>query len=144
MAKKSIVNTPLHVKDIIRRVHSELIESQTERENNNEPPLFIVDKLTLEVNFTVTENTGVGGKFDLKVITADSAKTVEEQQVHKITLTLTANPNLSAVKDSDKPKQTRKKSPAETYKRSNPKSSVDLDENIRQGIRGGLPHIKPD
>ena len=78
----------LFIKDLIRKVHTEIFESQKEREAAGQSPLFRVEKMTIEVNFVVTE-TGKGrGGFDFKVITAGAEKEFQKQQVQKITLEL--------------------------------------------------------
>lgn len=88
-------NNSLFIKDLIRRVHAELIESRAERELSGELPIFTVDGLTLEVNFVAEESKDVKGGLDFKVITVGGvnvggAKTYHQQQVHKVTLNLVA------------------------------------------------------
>lgn len=51
------------VKDLIREVHEELIESQVERESENQKPLFIVDELTIEANFIVADDQGASNEI---------------------------------------------------------------------------------
>ena len=81
---------PLFIRDLIRRVHRELYASQQERELAGEAAIFEVDGLELEVNFVITESRDREAGLDLKVITAGAAKHYESQQVHKITLSMSA------------------------------------------------------
>lgn len=78
----------LFIKDFIRRVHKELLESQKEREKEGLESLFVVDDLTIEVNFIASETKDVEGGLDFKIVTAGGARQYQDQQVHKITLHL--------------------------------------------------------
>jgi hypothetical protein len=80
----------LSLKTLIRAVSEELFASQTERLARNQPALFEVQDLTIEVSFVVTESEGVGGGFDLKVIKADAKTKYDRESVHKVTLQLRA------------------------------------------------------
>jgi Trypsin-co-occurring domain 2 len=84
----------LGIKDLIRRVRVELTESHREREDAGEPPLFVVQDLTVEANFVVTKAKSGQGGLDLKIITVGGGRHVEHQQVHKLTLTLAVAPGL--------------------------------------------------
>lgn len=90
--RQAIEHRSLFIKDLIRKVQTELIESQRERETAGEEPIFQINHLTIEVNFVVTESKDAHGDFDFKVITAGGSKTIDQQQVHKITLSLKAVP----------------------------------------------------
>jgi len=96
----------LFVKDLIRRVHQELLDSQKERQECEEGPMFEVERLTIEVNFVVTHSTEAHGGLDFKIITIGGAGVganaeYQHQQVHKITLSLVAVPDRTvlALKD---------------------------------------------
>ena len=83
----------LSLKNLIRRVQVELMESQLEREQRGEAALFKVESLTLEVNFVVTKSMGGSGGFEFKVLTFGGIKAGgdvehQEQQTHKIILSL--------------------------------------------------------
>jgi Trypsin-co-occurring domain 2 len=82
----------LFIRDLIRRVHDELHESRREREELGQEAIFEVSALTLEVNFIVTEAKDLKGGLDFKVITAGADKSYQQQQVQKLTLSLTAVP----------------------------------------------------
>ncbi len=90
-------SSSLFIKDLIRRVHEELYESRREREDSGQDPIFEVSALTLEVNFVVVQKKGLKGGLDFRVITAGADKNYEQQQIQKITLSLTALPD----EDSD-------------------------------------------
>jgi Trypsin-co-occurring domain 2 len=83
----------LFIKDLIRRVHDELYESRCEREASGQDPIFEVSMLTLEVNFVVVQKKGMKGGLDFRVITAGADKAYEQQQVQKVTLSLSALPD---------------------------------------------------
>lgn len=98
--------TPLFIKELIRRVHQELVESREEREAAGEPAIFQVSELTIEVNFVVAQSTEAKGGLDFKIITVGGielggSKEYQQQQVHKIILSLTALPDagLSVLTD---------------------------------------------
>jgi hypothetical protein len=78
----------LFIKDFIRRVHKELLESEEERKKDGMESLFVVDDLTIEVNFIASKTKGVEGGLDFKIVTAGGARQYQDQQVHKITLHL--------------------------------------------------------
>jgi len=78
----------LNLTELLHSVRDELIESQELRMKKGLPPLFIVDKLQIEVNFVVEQIKGVKGGVNLKVIEMGGNKTYTEQQVHKVTLDL--------------------------------------------------------
>lgn len=85
----------LFIKDLIRRVQQELLESQKERIANGEPAIFQVEKMTIEVNFVVSQSSEAKGGFDFKLITIGGikiggSKEYQQEQIHKITLSLTA------------------------------------------------------
>jgi hypothetical protein len=81
---------PLFIRELIRRVHRELLESRAEREEEGLAPIFEVQGMTIEVNFVATESRDAKGGLDFRVITAGVSRRYDEQQVHKITLTLSA------------------------------------------------------
>lgn len=83
----------LFIKDLIRRVHKELIESQAEREAAGEEPLFTVQDMTIEAHFVVQESKAAEGGVDFRLLTfggarAGGKKEAQQQQVHKIVLRL--------------------------------------------------------
>ena len=78
------------LKELIRSIHTELVESQADREQTGMPPLFSVNGLDLEMHFTVSETGHTGGKIDLKIISVGSDHTIKEEQIHRITLHLRA------------------------------------------------------
>jgi hypothetical protein len=69
-------------------VHKELLESEKERKKDGMESLFVVDDLTIEVNFIASETKDVEGGLDFKIVTAGGARQYQDQQVHKITLHL--------------------------------------------------------
>jgi hypothetical protein len=86
---------PLFVKELIRRVHQELKDSKTERERSGEPPIFEVERMTIEVNFVAIESKEAKGGLSFKIITVGGVDlgggaSYQHQQVHKMTLSLSA------------------------------------------------------
>jgi hypothetical protein len=97
MPDHDLKESSLSLKELIRRVQIELMESQGEREARGDAPLFEVESLTLEVNFVVTRSKGGSGGFEFKVLTFGGINVGgdverQEQQTHKITLSLKAIP----------------------------------------------------
>ena len=82
----------LSIKELVRRVQTELIASEAERQASKQEPLFEVEKLTIEINFVVTRTTNAKGGFDFKLVTIGGDKTYEDQQGQKITRELKAIP----------------------------------------------------
>lgn len=80
----------LFIRDLIRRVHQELYASRQERLAAGQVPIFEVDKLVLEVNFVAIESTDIKGGIDFKIITAGAGGSYQHQQVHKVTLSMSA------------------------------------------------------
>lgn len=80
----------LFIKELIRRVQTELLESKKQRDAAGQEALFAVDSMTIEVNFVVTRSGAGKGGLDFKIITAGGEKSYENQQVQKITLNLKA------------------------------------------------------
>jgi hypothetical protein len=90
-------NRSLSIKELIQQVRRELAESDLERRKEGRKAIFQVEDLTLEVNFIVTHSGKGGGGFSFQVLTLGGAnlggeKAYENQQVHKITLSLKAIP----------------------------------------------------
>jgi hypothetical protein len=80
----------LFVRELIRRVHQELVESRAEREASGSAAIFEVERLTVEVNFVATESRDAQGGLDFKIVTLGGGMQLQSQQVHKITLNLVA------------------------------------------------------
>jgi hypothetical protein len=80
----------LSINNLIQQVRDELIFTANETKRRGVAPLFIVDKLTIEVNFVVSKGSGSGGGVNLHLVTAEMKNDYKEQQVHKILLELSA------------------------------------------------------
>jgi hypothetical protein len=91
---------PLFIRELIRRVHRELLESRSEREEEGLEPIFEVQGMTIEVNFVAAESKEAKGGLDFRVITVGGSRQYDSQQVHKITLTLSA-PVILVAEDDD-------------------------------------------
>jgi hypothetical protein len=71
----------LGIAELIRRIKQDLLTP----ESPNEPDLFSIDEVTLEVNFTVSGDINSG--FDLGVVTLGSD--VSEERVQKVVIKMT-------------------------------------------------------
>lgn len=91
-----MIGHELSLKELIRAVSDELIESREERLASHTPPIFEVDELTIEAGFVITESDSGGGGFDLKILKADVKTDYAQETVHKISLKLRALSNNSA------------------------------------------------
>jgi hypothetical protein len=92
--KENSVADKLFIAELIRKVHDELIRSQEIRESEGKEPLFVVNDLTIEVNFVATESLSKKGGLDFKIITAGAEKEYNMQETHKVTLNLVVNNEL--------------------------------------------------
>lgn len=79
---------PLSIASLIRKIHNELADSQRQREDEGEKPLFEVESLTIEAHFVVAETIEGKGGFDLKIISLNGSDNMKIEQMHKITLKL--------------------------------------------------------
>jgi Trypsin-co-occurring domain 2 len=87
----------LFIEDLISKVHDELLQARRKREQRGDPAIFEVSDMTLEVHFVAQRDTDYSGGIDLKIVTvggvnAGAARHYSDQQIHKITLNLTAVP----------------------------------------------------
>jgi hypothetical protein len=78
--------------DILRKVHSELLRSESRRESQGVPSLFALTEFTLELNFVLKSESQNRGGFDLKVVTAGAESKYASEKVQKITLTFKPSP----------------------------------------------------
>jgi len=97
MAQEQSPTNSLFIKELIRKVQQELIDSKEERERKGEKAIFQVEKMEIEVNFVVIESANAKGGFDFKILTIGGInlagiKEYEKQKAHKITLHLAAIP----------------------------------------------------
>jgi hypothetical protein len=81
---------PLFIKDLIRHVDAELRGSQAERAESGQAPIFEVNDLVLEVNFVATKSAEAKGGIAFHIITVGGDASYQSQQVHKVTLSLSA------------------------------------------------------
>lgn len=73
--------------DILRKVHSELLRSESRRESQGVPSLFALSEFTLELNFVLKSESQNRGGFDLKLVTAGAESKYASEKIQKITLT---------------------------------------------------------
>ena len=97
----------LFIKDLIRKVNDELIESRTERIRSGEPAIFEVEKLTIEVNFVAVVNKEARAGIEFRVITVGGklggGGSIQQQQIHRAKYDAHADPTQPA--KSSRPQQ---------------------------------------
>jgi hypothetical protein len=98
---------PLFVRELIRRVHQELVESRAQRERLGLSPIFEVESMTIEVNFVASESKEAQGGLDFKLITAGAKRQYDQQQIHKMTLVLTATAQMRSLFGPAEPESSR-------------------------------------
>ena len=105
MKPNPLPSESLFIKDLIRKVHDELIESRTERISSGDPAIFEVEKLTIEVNFVAIVNKDARAGIEFRVITVGGqlggGKSIQQQQIHRATLELVAIPPSQDDESSD-------------------------------------------
>ncbi len=106
MAKAEKITDNLFIKDLIRKVHEELLASQEEREQSGIDPLFYVKDMTIEANFIAEKSVEAEGGVSFKFLTVDAqiggGGKIQAQQVHKITLNLITEPNVEITLSPEK------------------------------------------
>lgn len=85
----------IRIKDVIRKVQQELAESQKEREDKGEPPLFEVESLELEIHFVARKTTDAKVGLSLPVVDAGGSKNYSNEQVQRLKI------RLKAIEDND-------------------------------------------
>lgn len=86
---------PLPLKNLLNQVRAELEEAVAERKKTGRAPMFRVEDITLEINVTVKREESATGEMTGKLVVAEfkgeGRKTTGTEQVHKITVRLTAH-----------------------------------------------------
>lgn len=78
----------LQIKDVIRKVQQELIDSQKERREQGMSPLFEVDSLEIEIHFVVQQQSEAKTGVSLAVVEVGADHNYNQEQIQKITLRL--------------------------------------------------------
>ena len=78
----------ISLKQLIKKVSDELIESRSERIAELREPIFEIDSLTIEASFTVSNSKNASGGFDLHILSGNLDKLSSSEKIHKITLKL--------------------------------------------------------
>lgn len=86
---------PLPLKSLLAQVRTELEEAVAERKKAGRAPMFRVEDITLEINVTVKREESITGEMTGKLVVAEfkgeGRKTTGAEQVHKVTIRLTAH-----------------------------------------------------
>lgn len=126
----------LSINDLIQQVRDELHETALESQMRGKAPLFLVNKLTIEVNFVVAESSMGKGGASLKIVTAEGSKEYNEKQVHKITLELMALDTAQLIsKASTKSKKPKTKFDTSEILNSPVEKQLEILEKIISGER---------
>jgi hypothetical protein len=84
--------SPLLLKDLIVQVKKELTEAANARVANNEPSVFVLKNLTLEVHFLLEKSSSAEGSAGINILPillgTKLAASNKSEQVHKVTLEL--------------------------------------------------------
>ena len=83
----------LGLAELIRSVYEELVDAQKQREEANELPIFEVEKLELEIGFTVSRSGSGKGGINIQIAEIGSELEYSNEKIHRIHLTLRALPD---------------------------------------------------
>ena len=78
----------IQIKDLIRSVQLQLIESENERKRNNLPPLFNVKELEIEMSVIIENSANTDCGVSLKILDASHNINIKKEQIHKLRLIL--------------------------------------------------------
>ena len=84
----------LPLKEIIRSIHCQLIESENERKDMKLPAAFHVKNVELEMNFIIEREFETQAEANIVVVDANSSYKYRKEEVHKIKLTLESNSDI--------------------------------------------------
>lgn len=76
----------LGIADLIERVRSELVDSETKMREKYENPLFSLKELDLEVNVIIQTSTEKAGFFEIFVAALGLKEEYSESDIHKVRL----------------------------------------------------------
>jgi hypothetical protein len=77
---------------MIARLREELFHAEEASPASPGRKPFRIDSATLEVKLVAAESAGRGGGIDFRVVSASENRTYAEQQIHKVTVSL-SNPD---------------------------------------------------
>lgn len=88
LVRRQLPTTPdtFEIKDVIHAVHTQLIESQREREAAGRSPLFLVRSFDLELQATIKSQSIGSGKFETKILALGTENSSTRERATKITL----------------------------------------------------------
>jgi len=78
------------IKDVIQSIHTQLIQSQKEREEAGRSPLFVVKSFDLELQAIITQENKASGKAEVKVLALGREDSINRERTTKITLHMEA------------------------------------------------------
>lgn len=89
MGKKN--ETALCLKDVIRSVQTQLMESEKEREQMELPPLFTVKEVEIEMNFVVERSFAAQTEANIIVVDASGEAGYRKEEINRIKVTLSTD-----------------------------------------------------
>ena len=75
---------------MIARLREELFHAEEQRPATPGRPSFRIDSVTLEVKLVAAESAERGGGIDFRVVSASENRSYAEQQIHKVTVSLSS------------------------------------------------------
>lgn len=76
----------LNLKKLVSAVRDELEALDRERAKQKRSPLFQLESVELELNFTVVESDSTKGGLDLKIVSFGTDEALREEQVQSVRL----------------------------------------------------------
>jgi hypothetical protein len=76
----------LGVAEFVSALRDELETLDNKRRDRGKDALLVLESVTVEVSFVVTDSDRVDGGFDLKIVKLGAEKSVSAEQVHKLSL----------------------------------------------------------
>lgn len=86
--KSQVTDEGIALKELLRQIQKELVDSENERKKHGFEPLFKVHSLDIQAHFVLKKTTKGKGLFDLKLITIGGERTLAKEMVHTISLHL--------------------------------------------------------
>jgi Trypsin-co-occurring domain 2 len=84
------MNDEVSVKELIQKISEDLLESEQERTERGQRPVFEVSELVIELAFVVSRTRQGQGGLDLRVVTVGGKAGRADEQTQRMTLRLVA------------------------------------------------------
>ena len=80
------------ISNLVERVRTELRQAEEKRLNDNDPSLFKLENVDLEINFVIKHSGTANAGITLEPVTVGGQTEVSAEKVQKVTLHLKTNP----------------------------------------------------